>query len=137
MAVKDIKNNLLGLMALLATIVSDTTTQGVILDTADFELGLMFTLSNSLYTDGTYTLLLEESDDSGMAGATTIAGEQLIGSLPVVSAATVQSNSAALGSVGVISNKRFVRASIVSTATTSGATVAVLATQKGEVLPIS
>jgi len=134
MAVKDIRSNVKQTLALLATITTDTTTAGSILDTADFELGLMFAVQISAYTDGTYTLLIEESDDSGMSGAVAVTGDKLIGSLPAVSA--VNAAGAALDTVGVISNLRYVRASLVSTATTSGATTQVIATEVAENMPV-
>lgn len=133
MAVKDIRSNLIQTLALSAAISTDTTTAGAILDTADNELGLMFAVEATAYTAGTYTLLLEESSDSGMSGATAISGDQLIGTLPELSAATA--SGGVLETVGVISNLRYVRASIVS-ASTGSATVQVLATQKGEVKPV-
>lgn len=134
MAVKDIRSNVKQTVALTAVITTDTTTNGAILDTADFELGLMFGLDITAFTDGTYTLALQESDDSGMAGAVAITGDKLIGTLPVATAATAQ--GADLGTVGVISNLRFVRAQIVSAGTTTGATANVIATQVAENMPV-
>ena len=134
MAVKDIRSNVKQNLALLATITTDTTTAGAILDTADFENGLMFAEQVSAWTDGTYTLLIQESADSGMSGATTVSGDKLIGSLPALGAATVQ--GAALETVGVIGTLRYVRASIVSASTSSGATVQVIATQVAEQMPV-
>jgi len=135
MAVKDIRSNVKQTVALTAIISSDTTTNGAVLDTADFELGLMFALDITAFTDGSYTLLLEEDDVIGFGSSSVISGDQLIGSLPVVAAASVE--GADLLTVGVISNKKFVRASIVSTGTTSGATANVIATQVAENMPTS
>lgn len=133
MAVKDIRSDLKVSLALEAEITSDTTTAGAIFDTADFELGLMFAVASTTYTDGTYTLLIEESDDSGMAGAVAVTGDKLIGSLPAVSAVTA--DGADYATVGIISNLRFVRASLVSTSTTTGAFLNVTAIQKAENMP--
>ncbi len=134
MAVKDIVNNLLQFLALFANISTDTTTAGAIIDTADFELGLMFALSSTDYTDGTYTLLIEESDDSGMSGAVAITGDKLLGILPVLSSVSVA--GVALAKIGVISNKRFVRVKIVSTSTSTGADIQVIATEKAETMSV-
>lgn len=134
MAVKDIRSNLKQTLILAGPIGTDTTTAGAILDTADFELGLMFLAGATIYVDGTYVLLIEESDDSGMAGADVITGDKLIGPLPSVSAVT--SDGEVFQTVGVISNKRYVRASVVSTGTTTGATMAIIATEKGETMPV-
>lgn len=133
MAVQDIRSNLKQSLGIYGAIASNTTTVGAIFDTADYELGLMFGMAATAYTDGTYDLLIEESDDAGMAGATTVMGDQLIGSLPSVTAAV--SNGDDLATVGVISNKRYIRVSVVSTGTTTGATLLVIATQKAEVMP--
>ena len=134
MAVQDIASDLQETVALTAVISSDTTTTGAVIDTADFELGLMFSLGVDAFTDGTYTLLLEEDALIGFASPTVISGDKLIGTLPAASAASAQGSI--LGKVGVISNERFVRASIVSTGTTSGATVNVIATEKAETMPV-
>ena len=135
MAVTDIRSDLIQSNALAAAITSDTTTAGAIFDTADNELGLMFSLLAHTYTDGTYTLLLEEDDVIGFGSSSVISGDQLIGTLPVVSAATA--SGAALGTVGVISNKRFVRASVVSASTSTGSDIVVSCTQSAEEMPTS
>jgi hypothetical protein len=135
MAVKDIASNLQHNVAVESQVIAtDTTTAGAIFDTADFELGLMFAMTVSAYTDGTYTLLIEESDDSGMSGAVAVTGDKLIGALPALSA--VDTEGDVMAKAGVISNLRYVRPSIVSTATTSGATMSVVATQKAETMPV-
>lgn len=133
MAVKDIRSNLKEIVGFSAIITTNTTTAGAILDTADFELGLMFSVAITVFGAGTFTLLLEESDDSGMSGAVAITGDKLIGTLPALTAATAQ--GVTLETVGVISNLRYVRASIVSTGTTT-TTVVVTATQKAENMPV-
>lgn len=134
MAVKDIRSNVKQTVALTAIISTNTTTNGAVLDTADFELGLMFAVAISAFTDGVYTLLLEEDDVIGFGSSSVISGDQLIGSLPAPIAASAQGTD--LGTVGVISNKRFVRASIVSSGTSTGATASVIATQVAEQMPV-
>ena len=97
-------------------------------------MGFSVLLSAPVWVDGTYTLKLEESDDSGMAGAVDIPAAKLIGSLPAVAAATV--DGAALGKVGVFSNLRYIRVSIVSTAfAASGATIRSTVIKHAENLP--
>jgi len=136
MAVKDIKSNLLQLVALNANIVTDVTTNGAIIDTADFELGLMFALFASVLSDGEYELVLEQSEDATMStGVTDISGDQLIGTLPTIDA--VAGGGATIPTVGVISNDRYVRATIDSTNTSSGAFIYVLATEKAENMPVT
>lgn len=133
MAVRDQVTKFDGFQGNYDVITTDTTTVGATFDTADHELGFSVLLSAPAWTDGTYTLLLEESDDAGMAGAVTIPTEKLIGAFPAVSAATV--DGAALGKVGVFSNLRYIRVSIVSTGTTSGATIRTTVIKHSEYLP--
>lgn len=133
MAVRDQVTKMDGFQGLYDVISTNTTTVGAIFDTAHYELGFSVFLSAPAWTDGTYTLKLEESDDSGMAGAVDIPSAKLIGALPAVSAATV--DAAVLGKVGVFSNLRYVRVSIVSTGTTSGATIATHVIEHAEVCP--
>ena len=133
MAIKDIKTRVAVASVLEAAISSDTTTAGAIIDTADFDLGIMFDLVASAYTDGSYTLLIEEGDDSGLSDAAVVPAEYLIGALPVVAAAT--GSGAVVPTVGLISNKRYVRTSVVSTSTSTGSSVSVRATLGAELKP--
>ena len=55
-------------LAFEGEITTDTTTAGAIIDTADFDLGIYFALASTTYTDGTYTLKIEDGDDSGLSG---------------------------------------------------------------------
>lgn len=135
MALADIRSNLIEIVAFNSPITSDTTTTSSFIDTAEFELGLMFSVNLSEFNAGTFTLQLLESDDTIIGNATVISGDQLIGPLPVLTAVTA--NTTALQTVGVISNKRYVWARIVSTGSTSGNNrITVVSTQKGENLPI-
>ena len=131
----DIKSNLQVNAAQIENVTGNGTVTGGILDTADFDLGVMFALMALNFTDGVHTLLIEESDDSGMAGATVVAGDQLIGTLPAATAATAE--GAKVGTVGVISHKRYLRSSVVSTGVTTGSDVVVSSVMKGENLPIA
>lgn len=134
MAVRDQVTKFNAYQASYDAIASDTTTVGAIFDTADYELGFSCLISAPVWADGTYTLKLEESDDSGMAGAVDIPAEKLIGTLPVVAAATV--DGAALGKVGVFSNLRYIRVSVVSTDfSASGATIMTTVIKHAEVCP--
>lgn len=133
MAVRDQVTKMNAYQGLYATIATDVTTAGAIFDTADFELGFSVFLSAPAWTDGTYTLLLEESDDAGMVGAVTIPDEKLIGTFPAVAAETVDGVS--LGKVGVFSNLRYIRVSVVSTATSTGATIRATVIKHAEYLP--
>lgn len=134
MAVRDQVTRMNIYQASYDAIASDTTTVGAIFDTADYELGFSATISAPVWVDGTYTLKLEESDDAGMAGAVDIPAAKLIGSLPVVAAATV--DGAALGKIGVFSNLRYIRVSVVSTDfAATGATIRTTVIKHAENLP--
>lgn len=134
MAVNDIRSNLKQTLAIAEALVANGTATGTILDTADFELGLMFELTVTSHTTGTFTLAIFESDAANMAGETAVTGDQLIGTLPVETA--VVSVGDTLQTVGVISNKRYIRADVIGTDTSVG-TVRCIATQKAELMPVS
>lgn len=133
MAVRDQVTRFDGYQGSYDVISSNTTTVGATFDTANHELGFSVLISAPAWTDGTYTLLLEESDDAGMAGAVTIPAAKLIGDFPAVSAATV--DGVALGKVGVFSNLRYIRVSVVSTGVTTGATIRTTVIKHSEYLP--
>lgn len=115
-------------------IATDTTTTGAILDTADFDMGICFALLVTAYTDGTYTLKIEDGDDSGLSDAADVSSDMLVyGTLPAISAGASEGD--VMAKEAVHSTKRYVRASIVSTSTTTGATVQVIAIKWAELLP--
>lgn len=126
------------ILAFDAAISTDTTTNGAIIDTADQDLGVSFFLGATAYTDGTYKLVLQEGDDSGLSDATTVPSEKLItvtGLDAVADGVTaVTADGDKLAKVGVFSTKRYVRAQIVSTATTTGATLNMVALVSPEVV---
>ena len=125
MPVKDIRSNLLPKLAFNAIINSDTTTNGAIIDTADFDGGVVFTLLSSVYNAGTYTPVLEESDDSGMSGANDVADANLIGTEAGAALSAVSASGANLGSIGAFSTKRYLRLKIASVTSTTTTIVAV------------
>lgn len=113
---------------------TDTTTAGPIFDTAEYEMGFSAFIACVAYTDGTYTMLIQEGDESDLSDAATISTDKLIGSLPAVSALTT--DGAESTSVGIHSNKRYVRVSVVSTSTTTGATIYTGVIKHAENLPV-
>ena len=130
----DIRSDLLPTLAFAATIASNTTTSGAIIDTADYDLGSQLVALLSAFTDGIYEIQVWESDQSNMSGATQITNtDQLIGSIANLTALTAQ--GANPDSLGFIGNKRYIQVRVVSTGVTTGARVIVLLNMKGEVLP--
>jgi len=124
MAKFDIRSGLLPKYAFpVQAISTDTTTNGAIIDTKDFDKGIVFTLLCSAYTDVTYTPVLEESDDSGMSGATDVPDANLIGTEAGAALSAVTASSATLNSIGAFGTKRYLRLKIVSASTSTGATV--------------
>jgi len=123
MATQDKRSKTLVRRAFNADISSDTNTDGDIIDTAKYDLGIVFTFDITTFADGNYALQVFESDDSGMSGATQVAGDQLIPGSTAPELDALTAAGAVLTTIGVISNLRFLRARVVSTNTTSGATV--------------
>jgi hypothetical protein len=113
---------------------SDTTTTGAIIDTKDYDGGLYFAMFAYAYTDGTYTMKIEHGDDSGLSDAADVDSAMLVyGTLPALTAALAEGG--VLAKEGVHSTKRYVRVSIVSTSTTTGASLAVVAVAGAEEMP--
>lgn len=136
MPTRDIRSNLISEIAFdVQAISTDTTTTGGIIDTANYDGGVMFTLLCSAYTDGTYTPLLYEDDASDMSTKTAVADANLIGTEAgaAVSAATTEGE--VLTSLGAFGTKRYLRLDIVSTSTSSGATIGAIFTGSPEVKP--
>ena len=124
-AAYDIHSDMNVAVALLAQdITSDTTTAGAIIDTAGLE-GLEFTVSSATITDGVYTILLEDGDDSGLSDAAAVTGDDLLGNNPRF----ILTDDDIATRVGYVGNKQFVRLSIVSTGTTTGGAFAATAIQ--------
>ena len=131
--IKDLVTRTQNMIAFYGAISSDTTTTGAIIDTKDM-VSLYFDMSAADWTDGTYTMKIEEGDAANLSDAAVISTDKLIyGTLPAISAATAE--GATLVREGVHSTKRYVRASIVSTLTTDGATVQMNAVAEMEQQP--
>jgi hypothetical protein len=117
MSVKDMKNNVVVSNAFdIQAIATDTTTSGDIIDTQGFD-SVTFVVQSGAYTDGTYTVNIQVGDDSGLSDAADATAVELIGTEPALSAAN------GTGRVGTLTNKRYARMQIVSTSTTTGATI--------------
>ncbi len=101
----------------ISTINTDTTTAGAIIDTQDFESLEYYILSSTIVL-GTFTPLLEESDDSGMAGSNVIDSDFLLGT--IANATFTLTDDDTVKRIGTVGKKRFVRLSLVSTGTADG-----------------
>jgi hypothetical protein len=132
MAIHEIRSNLRQVVAANLVIATDTTTAGEIIDTAHYDLGVMFSVMTSLYSAGDLALTISESDDPGMAGATVVPVDKLIGALPSATAAIGSGDD--MQTVGVISTKRYLQVTVVST-NSANYTAVVIATLKAELMP--
>lgn len=111
-----------------------TTTAGAIIDTVGYSKGVYFGMQVNAWTDGTYTLKLEHGDDAALSDTEVVPTKNLVyGTLPAVAAAIAEGG--AYAREGVFGTKRYVRASVVSTDVTTGATVAVVAILTADLAP--
>lgn len=133
MSIKEVATKQIVISAFEPQVVdTDTTTVGAIIDTADYDNGVYFAVNVGLFTDGVYTLKIEDGDNSALSDAADIPAAQLVwSSMPAPLAAVAE--GAALSKQGIFGQKRYVRVSIVSTGTTTGATVSVVAIVNPEI----
>lgn len=126
MAKFDQKNELKDVNAFdIQSISTDTTTNGEIIDLQGFE-ACTFVFQTGTVTDGDYTVLIQEGDDSGLSDAAAVADADLVGTEADASfSADTDDNK--VSSIGYIGSKRYVRFNVVSTNTSTGATVGAIA----------
>lgn len=132
---RDLRSNLKNIQIMNSNITSNTTTTSAILDTRDFDPGVMFLLRAALWTDGTYTPTINQSDDPAMADATAVTGLSLIGTIAGVTLSAAQVNNTDIPSIGIVNTKRYIQISVASTGVTSGARIIIDAINKPEVEP--
>lgn len=96
-------------------ITTNATTAGNIIDTRGYE-SLTYVVAMGTITDGSYSLLMQEGDDSGLSDVTTVPAEDTLGALT----GFVATDDNAVKRVGSIGKKRYQRLSIVSTGVTAG-----------------
>ncbi len=122
---KDLHNNIKTEVALdIGAISSDTTTVGNIIDLQGFE-AVEFVLFSGTLTDGAYTALIEDGDESNLSDAAAVVDAELLGIEAAASFMASEDN--AVKKVGYIGSKRYVRLSIVSASTSSGGTMSAIA----------
>ena len=95
------------------TINSDTTTNGTGVDIRDYDAVTIAWESSTTVSDGTYVLGVEESDDDSTY--TDVASADMVGTV-----ANFSSSSEGNRWQGYIGIKRYIRATFVSTSTSSG-----------------
>ena len=107
--------------------VSDNTAQvGQIIDRKGFESVTYVILTGSIAdADTTFTVLLEESNDSGMSGATAVADEDLLGTEALAGFQFDDDNECR--KLGYIGSKRYTRLTITPANNASAALLAATA----------
>ena len=121
---RDLHNNIKAIRAFGATITSNTTTQGTIIDTTGYE-SLEFVIVSNQLADGNYVPQIQESDDAALTGATTVAAGDLLGTAAAATFVATDDNVAK--KIGYRGNRRYVRLNLVSTSVTTGGPLAAVA----------
>tara|TARA_R110002020_G_scaffold154083_1_gene333597 strand:- start:174 stop:584 length:411 start_codon:yes stop_codon:yes gene_type:complete len=103
---------------------TDTTTNGNIIDTRGYE-SILFVMQSATLTDGTYTPLIQEGDDSGLSDAAAVADADLTDTEADQAFAATDDN--ATKKIAYVGSKRYVRLNIVSASTSSGGTLGAVA----------
>lgn len=143
MATREIYNMLYPEVALSTQAIStDTTTAGEIIDTANYDGGILFAILSGTLTDGAYTPYFEEGDESNLSDASAVADKNIS---PVNVGGTwyTTGQEAALAfaatdddtvrTVGLVGTKRYVRLSLVSASTSTGGTIGAIVLKVGEI----
>lgn len=123
---KDLHNNITPAVAkTIAAITTDTTTAGAIIDTKGYG-AVEFIMMSGTITDGTYTPLIQEGDDSGLSDAVAVSDDNLFGTEAGVAFVAADDNT--VKRIGYrVGKYRYVRLNYVSTGTTSGGTLGAIA----------
>ena len=136
MPIKDNRSDFEPILVQTDIISTDTTTDGSSFDTRNFEAGVTFVFLATAYTDGTYTPVLEESATGAFTGEeNVIADANLIGTETGAAISAAISEGDVLNSIGIFSTKQFVRSTIVSTSTSTGATISTIVIAGPELVP--
>lgn len=119
MASQDLHNNVFAENGFNTQLInSDTTTNGEIIDTQNFE-SLEYFIQGGVVTNGTFTPELEHGDDAALADAAAVPSDFILGSL---SDAVVDASDE-VKRVGYVGHKRYVRLNLVSAGATADGTV--------------
>lgn len=126
MANKDLHNKVKVMNAFdIQSISSDTTTNGDIIDLQGYE-SCEFIFQTGTITDGDYTVLIQEGDESDLSDAGAVADGDLLGTESNASF-TSNDDDNKVSKIGYGGGKRYVRFNVVSSNTTSGGTVGAIA----------
>lgn len=101
---------------------TDTTTDGEAIDLQDYD-SCLFVFQAGTITDGDYTLVIEESDTGAFGGEESAVADADLDGTEALASFTADDDDNKVGTVAYIGEKRYVRATVVSTSTSTGATV--------------
>jgi len=137
MPTRDIRSQLEGQIAFNAAITTNTTTNGTIIDTADYDGGIKFDMAAIAYAGtGDYLPLLVEGNDPALADAAPVADVNIIGTEAGAAIGALTANTEVLKSIGYVgSNKRYCELRMVSTGVATGATIVAFAQKMPETMP--
>jgi hypothetical protein len=122
---KDLYNKILQKVAFNTQAIStDTTTNGEIIDLQVFDSATFIIQSGSL-TDGTYTPLVHEGNESDLSDAGAVADADLIGTEAAAAFSATDDNKSKR--IGYVGGKRYIRLSLVSASTSTGGTLSAVA----------
>lgn len=103
-----------------AIITGNGTSTTQIIDRLGYD-SLVYAFAAGAVTDGTWTVTMFESDDSGMSGETAVAAADLIGLASGASTFTITTTDAnTVKKVGYKGSKRYTRCKAVATGQTTG-----------------
>ena len=116
---RDLRNQLKPLIAIEPQVINtQATVTGEIIDCADFNDGIVFTMFCD-HSTGTFTPLVEHGDESNLSDNAAVPDTMLIGDTTTAQeAGAALSASRLVSSIGVVNNlKRYVRLSVISSDT--------------------
>lgn len=118
------------------SVTEDNPHLGNIVDTQGMSEGLTFVpVAFDLGVGEDYTFVINESDDSSMAGATPIDADRLVGELSDITFGNDSVEDSFLNAIGVFNTLRFIQVIGTSTNNTQG-TVFVLIRDNEEIKPV-
>lgn len=125
------------LIAPAAAVTNNTATVSSIIDTLGYDkVTLAWVTGTNDDTDATVTALLEESDDSGMSGATAVADvdmvSQINGTAPEAAASYTFADDGEARAIGYIGIKRYIRLTLTPANNTGNHFVAGVAILEGK-----
>ena len=127
----DLHNNIKVSRAISPVSVADTTAQvSQILDTANFAANELVIATGSIAdADATFTILIEEGDNSALSDASAVADADLLGTEALAAFQFDDDNETR--KIGYIGSKRYLRATITPVANASAALLSAVWVQAG------